>query len=356
MTKHTSVVELNGNRYDAVSGQIIGAAKGAAASLRTASGSIDGFMRAKVVKPTLPPRHSLRAPAQRAGRLAQRSQTLMRSTVNKPSTHQHQSSHKKIGSGSLDSVNPKRSFKAKTVTRSEKIIKFSKNPQKKSSKAAISGEVLPLPSHKFSRANMHSKQSTPNPMPSMVTSVSHQKLERLLDQALVGADSHKKTLHHKRGRLSRLLHSKKYLSVAILVLLLAVCVFAWQRVPQFSIKVAAATSHVPASAPAYVPPGYTMAGHAGSSEGKVTVSFKSKEDPAKVFTITQRNTNMGSTAMASTLLPPKASVQTSQINGTTVYVYDGQNDAMWVNHGIHYQIHDKANLDSNEVLHIAQSL
>lgn len=357
MTKHTSVVELNGHRYDAVSGQIIGAAKDTASRLRTASGSIDGFVRSKTIsKVSLPPKSIVRSTAHHAQRHVQRSKTLMRKSVSKPESHKYVVPQDMIGPSSINKSGPKRSFRAKTVSKSNKIMKFGVPTKGVSHSETLSGEVLPLPPSKFAKSSKNSSKIQPAPVPSMVTSVSHQKLEKLLDHALISANSHKKTQHHKRGRLSRLFDSRKNLAAAAVISILIASVFAWQKIPQLSLRVAASKTHVDASVPAYVPPGFTLAGHAMASEGKVSLSFKSKEDPAKTFTITQRNSNLDSTAMASTLLPAKAAVQTSQIKGTTVYIYDNNNDAMWVNHGVHYQIHDKADLDSNEVLKIAQSL
>lgn len=358
MIKHTSVVELNGHRYDAVSGQIIGAAKGAAVRLKTASGSIDGFVRSKTV--SLPPRKVSRTTGHTTYRQAQRSKTLMRTTVEKPSREIHEDSTKKIESRSQHRVDSKRYFRAKTVPKNDKIIKFneqhSKKDQSANHKTTLSGEVLPLPLSKLSEKDHHSNQVTDKPLPSLVTSVSHQKLERLLDHALANADSHKKIKHVKRSRIARLFHSRKHLAVFAVLLVAILGIFAWQRVPQLSVRLAGAKSHVKASTPTYVPPGFAMAGHAISVQDKVMLSFKSKDNPSKTFTLSQRSSNMDSTAMASTLLPAKSQVQTSQVNGTTVYIYDNDNDAMWVNHGVHYQLHDKANLDSNEVLKIAQSL
>lgn len=356
MTKHTSVVQLNGHQYDAVSGQIIGAAKGAATSLRSVPGSIDGFVRSKNVKRVVPTRSTVRAAAHRAQRHTQRSKTLMRSSVNRPRPPIKNSIGESTKPTSHAYTDPKRAFRAKTLARNDKVTRFSHPTQKSHAAKPLSGEVLPLPLSKLMKEPHQTSKSVAAPVPSMITSVSHQKLESLLDQALAQAQSHKKQEHHRRGRISKFLHSRKHLAAVAVISIVVLAFAAWIKLPQLSVKLAATKSHVNASLPTYVPPGFAMSGHAKATEDKVVVSFKSKEDPAKSFSLTQRNSNMDSTAMASTLLPTKAAVQTSQINGTTVYIYDANNDAMWVNHGVHYQLHDKANLDSNEVLKIAQSL
>jgi hypothetical protein len=49
-------------------------------------------------------------------------------------------------------------------------------------------------------------------------------------------------------------------------------------------------------------------------------------------------------------------VQTSVVNGTTVYIYGQTNDAAWVNNGVQYTVQDKASLNSDQLLKIANSL
>jgi hypothetical protein len=195
----------------------------------------------------------------------------------------------------------------------------------------------------------------------MVTSVSHQHLERLLDQALTRADAHKKARHaefRNRSVFHRFLAMPKWASIGATtaVVLLLVGFFAWQNVPQVAMRVAATRAHVSASVPGYVPSGFGFAAPIGYSNGVVAIKFKASGDAARNFTISQQRSSWDSTSLVANAIPKDAQMQTSQIKGTTVYIYGTGNDAAWVNHGIRYTLKDQANLNSEQILRIADSL
>ena len=79
MNKATSIIEINGNRYDAVTGQLIGAAKKVAQHIKTpiTGLSIDGFSKPTRVNKKSATGRSVHA----AGRKPERAKTLMRSIV-----------------------------------------------------------------------------------------------------------------------------------------------------------------------------------------------------------------------------------------------------------------------------------
>jgi hypothetical protein len=53
---------------------------------------------------------------------------------------------------------------------------------------------------------------------------------------------------------------------------------------------------------------------------------------------------MSSKSLEDKVVPDNVQVQTSVVNGTTVYIYGENNDAAWVNNGMQYTIKDAASL------------
>lgn len=193
----------------------------------------------------------------------------------------------------------------------------------------------------------------------MITSVSHQKLERILDEALVKASAHKQMMNGRRySGLSKIKHLPKKLrvSITIFVFLLIAAILVWQNLPSVAVHVAAARAHVNASMPGYTPSGYSFANPIQYENGSLTMKYVDKNHAGDDFLLTQKASNWDSSSLAANALPKDVPVQTSQVNGTTVYVYGSSNDATWVNHGVVYSLQNKARLSSDQVMKIVNSL
>jgi hypothetical protein len=195
----------------------------------------------------------------------------------------------------------------------------------------------------------------------MVTSASHQKLEQLLDQALARADAHKQARHRqlaKRNLWQRIKFAPRWLSISssVAIVLLLAGFFIWQNIPQIAMRVAASKAQVNASMPSYVPSGFSYAAPINYSRGAVSIKFKSTGGAARSYTLTQESSSWNSASLLSNAVPAEAQVQTSQVKGTTVYIYGSRNDATWVNRGVRYTLSDNANLNSDQILRIASSL
>jgi hypothetical protein len=196
----------------------------------------------------------------------------------------------------------------------------------------------------------------------MVTSASHQKLERMLDLALTRADAHKQALRYHAARhfwqrpsfLGRRTWLK--LSLIVIVLVAGAGFAAWQKFPQLSIKLAASRAHISASVPSYKPEGYSLAAPAQAIDGKVLIKYKALSDASQSYDISQAPSDMTSTSLANILAPGGTQMQTSQVGGNTVYIYGPKNDAAWVNNGILYKLNDRANLSSDEIINIVKGL
>lgn len=260
----------------------------------------------------------------------------------------------KIASGS----NPQRELRAKATPKHQGVKRFGMPTSRKQPSATnvVSGELLQKPSMQAV------SQSAPSaPLPSMVTSVSHQKLERLLDQALTHADSHKEALRYHAARhfwQRRILHGRrKWLALGIVLVLLIVGLFiSYQKVPQLSVKAAGMRAHINPAVPTYIPDGYKMVGPAKADSGTVDIKYASSANPHSSYDIIEAGSSLTSQSVQQSVVPKGAPVQTSQVNGNTVYIYGSGNDAAWVNNDILYTIKDSANLSSDELIKIVQGL
>jgi hypothetical protein len=255
--------------------------------------------------------------------------------------------------------NPEREIRAKSTPKHHGVQRFGipvPKPKPAPAAQAVSGELLKQP---HSKSTSH--QKTPAPLPSMIASASHQKLERLLDQALTHADSHKEALRYHAARhfwQRRWLGGRrKWLALfLVLVLVAAGLIISWHKIPQLSVKAAGMRAHLSPTVPSYKPDGYKLAGPAKAISGTVNIKYASNTDSSSGYEIVQAQSNLTSQLVGQSVVPKGAPVQTSQVEGNTVYIYGDGNDAAWVNNGVLYTIKDHANLSSDELIKIVQGL
>jgi hypothetical protein len=330
LSKTNSVIEVNGNRYDAITGQILNASNKARHSASTSKKRvIDGFVigahnaknraSSKNVSKAAP----AKTPAQKLHHRPQKTRTV-------------------------------RELHARTITQHVGVKRFGHFSQK--------NEVIH--NSPVAKPKLHSRTPTeivtPARVPSMVTSVSHQKLEKMLDEALLRADAHKQMMGAKkqsRYSLSRFIKGPRWIrySLAGLAILFIVGTLVWRNLPAVAVHVASAKAGVQAAVPAYTPDGFSYA-KLHYVPGAITMQYVAKDQPTQNFVLTQQRSNWTSATLEANELPKDGNVQTSEVKGTTVYIYGEHNDAAWVNRNILYSLKNKANLTSDQVLKIAQSL
>ncbi|OVE78652.1 hypothetical protein BVY00_02230 [bacterium G20] len=285
MNKATSIIEINGNRYDAVSGQLIGAVKQAARqAIKPTQGlSIDGFTRQAARAKA----HAKRS-VYELQRTPERSKTLMRSVVKKPERARSESKTKIRGL----SPDYARASRAKNVPRDAKVQRFGLLPFSRnagSESEAKSGEIINKPHVK---ALAHHSAATTALVPSIITNASHHKLERLLDYAMAQADAHKKELDKSiKNRRKLFKHIPRWLVVSLLVLGLtsAALFVVWHKVPQASLKLAATKAHVNASLPTPIS-GYKV-GPITALDNAVRTTIQSTSDSSNKYTVTEQVSN-----------------------------------------------------------------
>lgn len=361
-----TTIELNGKLYDARTGKVIDSAAPHAAQQKSpmpAKGTIlDGFVRrapahkpAELVAAAQPavskPSVARTAPAHVKAKL-QRSKTLMRPAVKKPSALKANADHSK--QAHFKKENSGRVIRAAAVPKSDHIQRFSPNPLSGIVKKQAS---LPVAVHSHSVTNQISNQ-----VAHLATSTEAQVKQSvdIIEESLRNASAHLERFEDrvaKNSVLERFGFKNKFANVASLsvAVLMLTGFFAYQNAPNIEMRLASAKSGVAAAhMPGYKPAGFSAQRGVKSEPGKVTASFRSNTDD-KNFTVSQQSSNWSSDSLlANHVLASKQSYQTFQDEGKTVFIYDNSN-ATWVSGGVWYRIDGNASLTSDQLLRIANS-
>lgn len=351
---------MNGKRYDAHTGHIItGSETKPVQNKKTVSSSqpgqvLDGFVRRAPSK--LSPNHYQR-PAEppvtakpvsssttvkQAARKLAKSNTLMRPAVKKPTDLKN------------DVVPPKHVAKP-SHAQSARLARASY-----AAKSPLISRFARAATQPLTKKEAHLPVITPaKPSVSHTPKSELQKLEHVLQDATAHLHTFEENILKKNHLLNRVGFKNKFANITALfcAVLLLVGFFGYQNAASISMKVAASRSGIDAKLPDYKPAGYGINGGVKSQAGKVSVSFKSRTD-TKNFTITQESSNWNSTSLLAnhvTKTRCNTCYQTWQNDGKTVYIYDSSN-ATWVNGGIWYTVEGNADLTSDQLLRLANSL
>lgn len=371
MSRATGVIEINGNSYDAVTGNVIGSAKRIAFHLdKSGAKVIDGFVkktssqRAKTAPSTPAPKaHRAKArahphhktSARNVHHRTERSRTLMRTAVTRPSIRIKEAAAKTFAKAPAigASIDSAKESTAKSVPKHSKVQRFGipRVREVRHTEAHV-GEVVNKSRHTQASGSAGTVPA------SLVASASHHNLERMLDAALAGANSHKQAARRSKNPIRKLARLPRWLTIAILLALaLLVATFiTWRDIPQVAVRVAGSRAHIRATVPEYTPLGFSFSGPVTYSDTAVTLKYKDKTSPARQYSLTQTKSSWNSESLAANVVSPAAQVQTSQVQGTTVYIYGAGNDAAWVNNGVKYTIKNDASLSSDQILRIVQSM
>lgn len=351
MSKISSTVDINGQRYNAITGQLVGTMKKAATQVKKPSVgfNLDGFTKRS---PQLKPR--TKRSVSSIKRVPERSKTLMRSVVKKPSTKMQ-----KTDSVKNHNLTPNyaRAFRAKITPKNDKVRKFgllsSKDRAQSAKDRTITAEIITrrAPQARTISSASASAQTT------AVELTSHQQLERLLDYALHRADAHKQALKHSAKKpWHKVKGLPKWLSIAAVFFVFGGVggFIVWKNVPAVPLKVAASRAQINASLPSYTPAGFNYAGHIEVKAGAITIPYT---DSSKSYTVTQKASKMDSSSLADTALPKNVPTQTLDASGhAPVFGYtDNDNSvATCVSGGVQTIV--SGNIDTDSAQKVASSL
>lgn len=362
-------IEINGNKYDAITGKMISGDSDATpkpqpiatVTPKTNVGVVDGFMRKpKKANVTRPSPNS-------AAKQAQKSQTLMRTSVKKPEpvAKKLQNSKPSIQKSHLG-TSVKRTEAAKLVPKSHQVQKYG-TIEHRSSVVKTTNPSLTVkhPSqHQSSSTAVATVSSAPLVLKEQPQALVSDR-EKMINKALENANAHE-AVHENGGTHSKKKKSKivkklgisrkaASLSSAILAIVLLAGFFTVQNVPNLSMRLAASRAGFEAQMPAYKASGFSFSGPINYSPGQVTVSFKSNSD-SRWYDVRQQASNWNSDALLSNFVVAEGKTyQTYLDKGRTLFIYDGSN-ATWVDDGVWYQVEGNSDLTTDQLIRIASSI
>jgi len=355
-----TTIELNGKLYDATTGAMI--TQKVAATTKAIKGKVvDGFYRlptsqsvVTVVKKPVPvpaAKHRSTEVAPKAGHKPEKSQTLMRHAVHKPTAAPVTVAQKT--SPTVKKPLNERELRAAQTTKSAKISRFSNLTAP--ARTSLSTKIAPLAVRPHPDVRAVSKK--------VAAVATRHSTEDTFTQALRTATSHeqkspayhKRKLRHRAGNKIGLSNRAVNVISVFLVIVVLGAFVTYQNAARISMNLAASRAGFSASMPGYTPSGFGLNNAIKATPGMVTVSFHSHSDD-RSFTLTQKTSNWTSSSLLSSVVAVNnQSYQTVEDKGKTIYLYnDGQ--ATWVDGGVWYQISGNAQLGNDQLVHIADSL
>ncbi len=186
--------------------------------------------------------------------------------------------------------------------------------------------------------------------------VNHKSAKEIKQQAIAEAldtpavkTSHKKSFFKRKSKIIYIF------SIGIVVLICA-GYFAYLNMPNISVKIASAQAGIKATYPEYCPDGYSMDGSVSYTDNQVTINFRANTGNSK-FAIKQSKSSWDSSAVKMQI-NKESNNETNETKegGLTIYTYNNNSNAAWVNGGILYTITGDAKLSGEQIRHIATSL
>lgn len=374
--KTKNIIELNGKRYDAATGTIVGVAESRSkpADQPAATKNIDGFFRSTrtVAAKTVPVAHKISvvaapAPAPKSPRkpLVTRTvanhtkahtpasaTTLMRSAVRRPDASfkkqttvagslQHKVPSLIVAKQSAARVNPSRLARAASIEHSPHISRHgSSAPQVPVTLAPLAVQPTPV---------KPAKETTgaPAPQPS-------NKPVDIFEHAMANAsnfvDTQTQKLHFKK-KVRRHVAS---MAAGTLALLVVAGFAAYQNTPGLQFKVASLQAGVATNMPNLQAAGFAYNG-VKAGNGKLTVGFSGQGGK---YQLTQQPTNLSSDDMIQNIGATDASgtpdYTTVQAGNTAVYRFSNTN-ATWISGGKWYTVTGTGALTDSQVKALVQN-
>ena len=367
-----NIIELNGKRYDALSGKLMREV-GPAPKVAPHSRVIDDVMSSvvspdsKVPKPRAAhmPSHphkqsnSRPTPKAKVPHKPEHAKTLMRSSVKKPTTSPSSSKRVQTLAGSLPIQRPmhlaapfRRSSDEHRVARAQNAPKSQLVQRFATAKPTLSTTL-----HKLDLTKVPAKASQ---AVASVSNTPHQIQSRTHDILMAGlarAESHKQSPITPKRSARKVRKWPRFAGLATLVILiLGIGSFlVYYNLPELEVRFASVRAGIHADLPGYIPTTFTFASPVTYEQGKVKLTFHSASSHQS-FSLTEQTSSWDSDTLRDNfVVGTDPAYQTLEDGGRTIYIY-GKGDATWVNSGIWYQITSSSSLSSNQLLDIAISL
>lgn len=370
--KSKNVIELNGKRYDAVTGQMLGA--GSAPTVRS-GGNIDGFFRnprtvgtpaTTVVNtaiatpvaessPTKLPRRTHRVATHAKAHRPQNTTTLMRSSVKRPAPSLKQqttvqgSLQHKVPSliatkRSAYSIDEQRLQRAQSTRRSPHIARHNNAAGTHIPVTFAPLRVQPVPV----KPEQAKDPTAPAPAPS-------NKPVDMFEHAIANAGHFIDVKAHRAHFRKQTRRHLASLAAGTLALLVIAGFAAYQNSPGLQFKVASIQAGVSTHLPNFAAAGFAYNG-VKAADGKLTVGFN---DANGRYQLTQETTNWSSDDMIQNISSTDASgnpdYNTVQVGNTTVYRFNNDN-ATWVANGKWYTVNGTSALSDTQLKSLVQNV
>jgi hypothetical protein len=409
--KTNTIIELNGKRYDALTGALLSPAKPShhptihhtASSKHHSGKTVDGIVRrtakpqpsaaAKVATtpaaaPAAPKTAPKAAPVMdikrnvhhAAHRKTDRSHTLMRTAVKKPApslrrtvkAHAPRSDvlakvpeHHVAAKLSVRHVDARRLKRAERIAKNKLVSRFGHVEMPKTvhhgAKPHAASSSLPV----IQGLSFASDQINVEPVfaatAQAANNAAHASMD-IFEQALLRASSHKESYvspkHAKKAaKKPRRSFAKRLASTSagVVAVVALLGFFAYQNTANITMRIASSKAGFAATLPEHRPSGFSAGAFAYHS-GYVAVNFKSNSDN-RAFTITEKVSNWNSQTLLSEYVASNVGKDYHKLEsgGRTIYTY-GNNNATWVDKGIWYDVQSGGNLSTSQLLGIATSM
>lgn len=353
---------LNGNRYDAVTGALIGkdsesshqqkAHKQQAKELTPAKTNISVASKTEITIPS-PAKKADRShhgqPKHVAHHKPQNSKTLMRRAVKKPAEQnkipvkqQYPILVTKSGitvnapKRLAHNVDPSRIARAQAVHKSHHVGRFQSQ-----SLHAIKPHVIPV------TVKEHAPAVAAPAAPKRPHATTPKKID-IFEQAIATATSHTEKPPKGIKTRRRLVNATAVLAT---VLVMSGFVFALNQ-PAIEMQIASMRAGFEAQEPRYIPQGYTKTDATVAGKA-VSLNYESVNG---TYTLKQESSNWNSQTLFDHINATYGSdYSVVYSNGRVIYIY-GTHEATWVSGGILYTISGSSSLNPNDVAEIAASL
>lgn len=352
-----TTIELNGKKYDARTGKIIGESTEKIQPLATSVQVkvVDGFVRRPSTHKNQQssaaaqtPKPSTKAPlsdhsVNHAKRPLAKSKTLMRPVVKKPILKNDVQKPKftpKVANSQVLRVT-----RAQNIEQSPLITKFGKT--------SLSSTVQ--------KSSMHLPLVSPPNNSNGLTKTLNSELSKF-EESIKNATAHMQKLEQETVKklpfLKRVGFKNQFANLATMsaAFMLLGGFFLYQNTSYVSMKMAASKAGISAKMPRYTPAGFNISNNVSASDGKVTISFRSNTDDRN-YAITQQASEWNSSSLLASYVTKQtcdSCYQSWSDTGKTIYTYNS--NATWVDGGIWYTVEGNSNLTSDQLQRIANSL
>jgi hypothetical protein len=379
VTKKTNIIEINGKRYDALTGTVIVDSP----ATQPSKGTVDGIINRKDQSPK-PEQKPLKSSAKsrtltsvvtqpvmdiarsrtvhsKSAHSPEPAKTLMRSAVHKPNpalkrTIKTQSAtdgtkalqptatiQRKLSSKRID---PEKQQHANVTPKSKLVSRFVRGQAAElTMQASVPSPAVAAHQKRVAMQQARTDMPTPAKQPSLA----------IFERAMHAATSHEQPYAIPEKQSSRYSSRLKVIAAGSVAVIVIGGFLAYQNLSSINLYLASSRAGFSASMPSYRPSGFDLSALTSSS-GAVGVTFKSNSDQ-RDFTLTEKPSSWDSPTLrdAYVVYVAGSNYQTIESAGRTIYFY-GDHNATWVNGGIWYQLQSQGALSDQQLIEIATSV